>query len=181
MTEITDNDTDGDDLAQEKSKSLLKREADALQEHGERLVQLPVNILDSLALPTALLSAVLEAKKIKSRSALKRQRQYIGRLMRELDVTHVVAKLLELNQGHALRTADFHLLEQWRDRILADGDSAIDELIADHPAADRQRLRQLYRQAQKEQQQGAAPKGARQLYQYLKEILLSGNNAPPEY
>ncbi len=168
-------DTDDGENLDEKSKSQLKREADHLQQQGERLIQLTPNVLAELALPEVLRDAVLAAKKIKARSAWKRQRQYIGRLMRELDVEHVLEQLTQMDRHHAQSTDHFHNLENWRDRIIAEGEPAIEELLAINPDADRQRLRQLYRQTLKEQSTSQAPKAARTLFQYLKEIL--GNRA----
>lgn len=166
-----DNELDPSDEAGKKSKSQLKREADSLQHQGEQLIQLPTQTLADMDLPEALLSAILNAKKIKSRSAWKRQRQYIGRLMRELDVEDILLKLEKMAQIRNNSATFFHTLEYWRDRILAEGDSAIEELVTLKPAADRQRLRQMQRQATKEFSEAQTPKTSRALFKYLREIF----------
>lgn len=67
------------------SRSARKRHAWALQKLGVRLTLLKPAQLQSLGLPEELLAAVLEAQRLRSRAALARQQQYIGRLMRQID------------------------------------------------------------------------------------------------
>lgn len=151
-----------------KSKSQLKREAHALQDSGQKLIALPDAALRALDIPEALLKAVLEAKRINSHGALRRQRQYIGRLMRELDTEHLLQQIDQLEQNRRADTARFHAIEHWRDRLLSEQDEALQELLKLHPDADRQHLRQLMRQAQKQTSDKRAP---RALFEYLKELL----------
>jgi ribosome-associated protein len=158
-----------DDYIEEKSKSQLKREAEALQEIGEQLIAMSAHELDSLPLPDGLASAIEAARQMK-KGALKRQRQYIGKLMRELDPEPII-QALEAQKTQALeQNRNFHKLETWRDRLLSEGDAALNELLDDYPRADRQKLRQLMRQAKKESEQGKPPKSARNLFRYLREL-----------
>jgi len=85
------------------SKSARKREAHALQSLGERLIRLRDAELATLDLPEPLVDAILEARRIKSRAAGARQRQYIGRLMRDIDPAPIRRALdaLALNPLHA--------------------------------------------------------------------------------
>jgi len=67
------------------SKSARKREYHALQKLGEELISLRDSELQSMPLDEDLREAVLEARRMKAHGALKRQKQYIGKLMRHLD------------------------------------------------------------------------------------------------
>jgi ribosome-associated protein len=158
-----------DDYIEEKSKSQLKREADALQKIGEQLINMSAHELEDIPLPDNLVSAIEDARQMK-KGALKRQRQFIGKLMRDLDPAPII-DALEARKAKALeQNRNFHRLEAWRDRLLDEGDAALNEFLDDYPAADRQKLRQLTRQATKEAEQGKPPKNARNLFRYLREI-----------
>jgi len=158
-----------DDYIEEKSKSQLKREADALQKIGEQLINMSAHELEDIPLPDNLLSAIEDARQMK-KGALKRQRQFIGKLMRDLDPEPII-DALEARKAKALeQNRNFHRLEAWRDRLLDEGDAALNEFLNDHPAADRQKLRQLLRQAKKEVEQSKPPKSARNLFRYLREL-----------
>jgi ribosome-associated protein len=155
------------------SKSQRKRDAESLQKLGEELIALKDSELAQFDLPENLLNALQAARSISSRGGLKRQRQYIGKVMRSIDATSVINKLDELRRKHEINSGHFKQLEHWRDRILAEGNKAIDELLIDYPQADRQMLRQLQRNSQKEQQAGKPPAAARQLFKYLRQLAES--------
>lgn len=153
------------------SKSQLKRESQALQTLGEQLVQLSKEQLAQIPLEDSLLDAIALAQRVrKKHEAYRRQLQYIGKLMRHLDAEPIEQALQQLMAPHQQANAEFHQLEQWRDRILTEGDSAINDVLQAFPDADRQRLRQLARQAKKEQSQDKPPKAARELFKYLREL-----------
>lgn len=153
------------------SKSQLKREMASLQALGERLVAMQNGQLEQLPIPEQLLDAVHLAQRIRNtREGYRRQLQYIGKLMRGLDTEELEQALHELDNHNDAQNAFFHQLEKRRDDILADGDEAIQSLVEEYPAADRQRLRQLYRQAQKQQAENKPPAAARELFKYLREI-----------
>ncbi|MCW5622417.1 MAG: DUF615 domain-containing protein [Burkholderiales bacterium] len=156
----------------EVSKTQRKRAMHDRQELGAALVELSETRLAELALPERLLDAILEAKRIAKFGALRRQLQYIGKLMRDaqLDVPAIEAQLEAWNGPSRQATAYLHLLERWRDRLLAD-DAALGELVQAFPDCDLQRVRALVRNARKEQAAAQAPASYRQLFQVLKQII----------
>jgi ribosome-associated protein len=157
-------------LEERPSKTQRKREMTQLQALGEALVALSDQRLASLDLPERLRDAVLEAKRITSFGALRRQVQYIGRLMREIDATPIRAQLSVLEGQSSARTAWLHRLERLRERLL-DDDDALTSLLAGHPAADAQQLRALIRNARRERALGKPPRAYRELFQALREIV----------
>ncbi len=156
------------------SKSQLKREAHSLTELGKRLVQLDKGSLAKIPLPDNLLDAINSAKNIRQHGALKRQLQYIGKLMRKTDPEPIQAAYEAATHHYRADTQQLHEIENWRDRLLAEGDSALGELTDRHPDADRQHLRQLMRSAKKEREKNRPPRAARELFQYLKGLVASG-------
>ena len=153
------------------SKSQLKREASAAQQLGQDLLTLSNSDLQSMDLPETLLKALDEAKRIKKHGALKRQFQYIGKIMRKLDIEPIREEYQRLTNHYHQDVKEFHKLENWRDRLLAEGDKALEELINEAPNADRQHLRQLIRQAAKETKLNKPPKSAREIFKYLKSLF----------
>ena len=152
------------------SKSQLKRDATALQKLGEDLIALKNNELAQFDLSETLLKAILDARTITSHGGKKRQHQYIGKLMRSMDAENISKKMDELRHKHEINSVHFKKLENWRDRIVAEGSKAIDELMEEYPQADRQQLRQLHRNCQKELSAGKPPAAARQIFRYLREL-----------
>jgi len=152
------------------SKSQLKRESHALQEMGEELVKLPSAKLAKIPMPDDLADAVALARKIKARGGLKRQLQYIGKIMRSIDAEPIASALEELKNAAGKEAAKFHRLEQWRDRLVNEGDAALGELLDEFPTADRQHLRQLVRNAQGEEAKNKPPKSAREIFRYLRDL-----------
>jgi ribosome-associated protein len=148
------------------SKTRKKREMTELQALGAALVDLPEGQLDFL--PAALLEAVLAAKRIKSHEAKRRQLQYIGRLMRDIDPAPIRARLAEIEGGSAQAAARHRRLEAWRTRLMED-DAALTEFAAAHPGADLQALRTLIRNARKEQDEGKPPRAYREVFRFIKE------------
>ena len=153
------------------SKSQLKRESHALQALGEKLVQLRKDQVAHIPLDESLRDAIELAQKIrKKHEAYRRQLQYIGKLMRSSDPEPIELALQQLMQPQREATAELHQLEAWRERLLSEGDPAITALLEAYPDGDRQHLRQLVRQAKKEQAQSKPPKAARELFKYLREL-----------
>lgn len=156
-----------DDISEGPSKSQLKREAHALQELGEELIRLPEKQLAELDLPERLKDAVELARRISSHGAQKRQRQYIGRLMGELDSAPIRAALERFKGVDQAAKARFKESERWRDRLMGEGDTALTEFLVRFPAADRQHLRRLLREASLESVSGKPPRHARELFRYI--------------
>jgi ribosome-associated protein len=105
-----------------------------------------------------------------------RQRQYIGKLMRQIDPAPVLAKLAERKQRHDTEIRHFQIIERWRDRLLEAGEpgsesAAIDEFLADFPAADRATLNRLVEKAGRERAEQRSPVAARELFAYLRQLL----------
>ncbi len=153
------------------SKSQKKREATAAQDIGEQLVELDSKILKGLALPDNLLDAVLLAQSITARSGRKRQLQYIGKLMRNLEIEPIKQALDALTYGRHKQVEHLHQVEEWRAKLLKSGDAALAELLAIYPHLDRQHLRQLIRQSLKDAQANKSPRNKKLLFKYLSEIM----------
>jgi len=151
------------------SKTKLKAEADAQQELGVRLSELPKEKLLKLDLPEAVLTAVLDTKKITANGAIRRHRQYLGRLMREIDNAPILEQLARWDGKHTAENAYFHGLERWRDRMIADS-NVLSEFMGIYPKTDSQQLRTLIRNAQKEQEANKPPKSSREIFKLLREV-----------
>jgi len=164
------NDKSGDS----PSRSQLKREAEGLQATGEKLLTLPESRLAQLPLPAALRQAVETARKLTQRGALRRQRQYIGRLMRELDTAELEDALQALEREDAGEQAVFHAAERWRDRLIAEGMPGLEAFFDAYPAADRQRLRQLVNAVRTAATAGKPPRQRRELFREIRQVLDTG-------
>jgi len=152
------------------SKTKIKQQMHDLQAVGEQLVGLSPDKLAELDLPENLVDAIHDMKRISKFGAQKRQRQYIGKLMREVDAAPIIAKLEAWSGTSREHAVWLHQIERWRDRLLA-GEEALTELLAAHPEADAQRLRTLMRNAHKEREQNKPPKSFREIFQVLREIM----------
>lgn len=152
------------------SKSQVKRECDALQKLGEDLIDMKQSELDALNLPEILDDALRTARKIQSRGGLKRQRQYIGKIMRQIDSEELKRQVEDLQHRHDTNSARFRKIERWRDRLLEDDKTALSEIIDIYPEIDRQHVNQLIRQAKRELLQEKPPTSARKLFKYLRDL-----------
>lgn len=165
MTEYDDQEFEG------KSKTQLKNEMQDLQQLGLKLVGLGPAALAKIPLDGELSDAINLAKRIdRKKEGYRRQLQFIGKLMRTRDVEPIQQALDLLENKHQQATAQFHKLERLRDDIVEQGDSAINQAIELYPDLERQKLRQLSRQAQKEALQNKPPKSSREIFQYLRQI-----------
>ena len=158
------------------SKTQLKAEADEKQALGEALLTLRADLMARLDLPDKLLDALKEARRITNFEGRRRQMQFIGKLMRPLDITPIRAAIDEQANGSADLTLALHLAELWRDRLLAD-DDALGDWLTDYPDTDSQQLRALIRQARKDakpeklESAGEAPrhgKSYREIFQLVR-------------
>ncbi|HET7809024.1 MAG TPA: ribosome biogenesis factor YjgA [Steroidobacteraceae bacterium] len=129
------------------SKSARKREAAAAQDLGTRLIALKESDLRALNLDERLLDAILLAKRITARGGLARQRQYIGKLMRDVDPAPIEAALGAQSRHSALDAGKHKRVETWRARLLQEGQPALDELVRLRPDADRKSLQALMQKA----------------------------------
>lgn len=154
------------------SKSQLKRESHALQDLGKRLVALPGEHLVTMPLDDALRDAIDLARKIQNkRSALKRQYQFIGKLLRACDPEPIYEALQALDHQSQQSIQKHHRAEHWRDRVVDQGESAIDALLDEIPTADRQKLRQLWRNHHHAKSESKKVQQSRLIYKEIKSTL----------
>lgn len=166
------------------SRTELKRESAELQKLGEELGTLRPDLMTRLALPDKLVDAVAEAKRISNFEGLRRQMQFIGKLMRQLEpekLDQIRTALEEQHAPSAQETLALHQAEAWRDRLLAD-DDAVGQWIANFPHTDSQQLRALVRQARKDAQPEKAGEALRHgrayrdIFQLVRAQLMEKSN-----
>jgi ribosome-associated protein len=164
------DDSDWDDAP--PSKSAKKREMHALQAIGERLVVITDTQLATIPIQDeSLREAVLLARRIKARGGLRRQLQFIGKLMRSIDDPQPIIDALEaLDQAHQSQSAQLHRLEHFRDRLLNEGDDALGDAVQIWPEIDRGHIRQLLRQHQRASRAGQQSPVGRALFRYLRDV-----------
>ncbi|WP_420007489.1 ribosome biogenesis factor YjgA [Xanthomonas sacchari] len=163
-----------------ESRSQQRREALEVLSLGEKLVALTPAQLAKLPVPESLLPHIAETKRITSHIAHKRQLAFLAKQMRREDeaVLEAIREAMDVNSDSARReVAAMHRVEDWRERLLAEGDTALAELLAEHPDADRQRLRQLVRNAKDERLKNKPPHAYRELFRELRELILGGASA----
>lgn len=156
------------------SKSALKRESHSLQKMGETLAELPPSVLKSLPLPERLREAIEHLQSITARGAARRQRQYLGKVMRNVDPEPIQAALDALEQKAQRERNQFHAVERWRDRFAEEGETVATEFIERYPDTDRQRLRSLARSVTAAVSDEQRTRAARSLFKYLREIMVKG-------
>ena len=157
------------------SRSEQRRAALDVLALGQQLVGLSAAQLAKLPIPDDLLPHIAEARRITSHVAHKRQLAFLAKQMRREDDATLDAIRDALDAGgEAARreTAQLHRVEAWRERLIADGDAALSELLAEHPQADRQQLRTLVRNAQAEKAKNKPPRAYREIFQVLRALML---------
>jgi ribosome-associated protein len=171
MSSENEGQDSGESEEQRLSKSARKREAASLQELGVKLSALPDQEIKALDLPENLFVALRDLRRLPSHGAQVRQRQYIGKLMRNIDPEPVLAKMAERKQRHDQEIRHFQQIERWRDRLLSEPAEAMSELLAEYPNADRAALTRLLDKAEKERAEQRSPVGARELFAFLRQLL----------
>lgn len=169
LDDVPDNHEEEDEEIIWVSKSEIKRDAEELKRLGAELVDLGKNSLDKIPLDERLRTEIELAQRIK-KEGRRRQLQLIGKLLRSIDVEPIRTALDKLKNRHNQQVALFHKLEMLRDRLIEKGDEAMTDVLALYPQADRQQLRSMIRNAQKEKAGNKPPKSARQIFQYLREL-----------
>ncbi|WP_431025888.1 ribosome biogenesis factor YjgA [Halomonas sp. H5] len=152
-----------------QSKTQRKQEMHALQALGEKIIALSDAQRAKLPLSDDMLAAVEETGRIRAREARRRHMQYVGKLMRKEDTEAIQAAFDEFEQEKLRRDHAFHRLERWRDRLIEEGDEAVEAFVADFPDADRQALRQLIRNAQRERAADKPPASSRKLFKLIRD------------
>jgi len=157
------------------SRSQNRREAQEVLALAEKLVALSEPQLAKLPVPEALLPHIRETKRITAHVAHKRQLAFLAKQMRRED-EEALERLRDAmdEKGDAARreVAAMHRVEQWRERLLDDGDAALAELLDEYPHADRQRMRQLVRNTLDERKRNKPPHAFRELYRELRAAIL---------
>lgn len=152
------------------SKTQRKRQMTELQDIGAALVRLSPEQLARLELPEALREAVLQCKRLTKHEAIRRQKQYIGRLMRDVDAGPIVDQLTALEAPTRKQTALLHLAEKWRDEMLHDA-QAVERFAREFPHVDLPRLRALAASAGEERRAKRAPKHFRELFHLINNVI----------
>ena len=171
MTTDTPEDYPDPDASERPSKSQRKRAAHAAQDLGEALTRLRDTDLEALGLPELLSDAIREARRITSRAAGARQRQYIGKLMREIDLEPIRAALAARSERDALETQLFKRAEGWRERLISEGDAALDELAHLRPGIERPEWGRRIAAARTERSSGTGGPAGRELFRALRTLL----------
>jgi len=152
------------------SKSERKREAHRIQALGRELTELKPALLRELELPERLLACILDYQRFPSHEARRRQLQFIGRLMRDVDLDPI-REALDRLQGHSAQAQyQFHQLETWRERLLAEPE-ALTAFLAEHPEVDAQQLRHRIAQVHKAKDEHQQRTAARALFRYLRDSV----------
>ncbi|TPV57326.1 ribosome-associated protein [Aestuariibacter sp. GS-14] len=155
------------------SKSELKRQSAQQQRVGEQLVNLSDAHLKTIPLDDELGDAVALARRInRKKDGYRRQLQFIGKLMRSRDLEPIEIALAKLQHQHNEHNALLHKLEKARDAIASQGDDAIEPLLTEFPQLERQQLRHFHRAIVKERSNNKPPKAYRELFQYLKGLIV---------
>jgi ribosome-associated protein len=170
MDELSDSRAAQADLPEGPSKSQVKREMHALQELAERLVSLPREELEPLGLGEATWAAIEETPRIKDKRALRRHYKRIAKLLAKDEGEAVEALVNKKERMEREAAARHHRVERWRERLIADGDEALGDLLAECPRADRQRLRALTQAARRDRARGRAD-APRRLFRALRDEL----------
>ncbi|MBT3513448.1 MAG: DUF615 domain-containing protein [Nitrosomonadales bacterium] len=160
-----------DDETEFISKTELKRDSKKIQAFGKSIGDLSIDQIKSFDLPDAVFNAITEYKSLKSNAAKNRQVQYLGKLLREIDLTQAYQQMDQLKNGSQIEIRKNHIVESWRDKLIQDKE-ALTKLINEFPHIDRQLIRQLIQNAIKEKKDSKPPKFYRQIFRYLKEQIV---------
>lgn len=167
------------------SRSAQRRAALDVLALGEQLVEQTAAQLDKLPLPEDLLPHIRETQRMTSYGARKRQLAFLAKQMRKLDneVLDAIRDALASDGETARREiAALHRAEALREALLGeDGDAALTALLADHPQADRQKLRQLVRNSHDERAKNKPPRAFRELFKLLRDLLTQPADADAEH
>ena len=152
------------------SRAQLKREMKALQTLAERLMGLKQAQWQTMGFSLSLMEALEESTRIKNQNALRRHSKRVARLLSEEDTSKLEQLLKRMDDKDFQDKEAFHRLEQWRERLITQGDDALQKLLDDYPKADRNRLRQLIRASKKERESDKTPVAQRKLFKYIREL-----------
>ncbi|XXJ19185.1 ribosome biogenesis factor YjgA [Desulfovibrio caledoniensis] len=161
--------SDFDEIEDRPSRSQLKRDMTALQQLGADLAALGDKVVKEAGLPPEVEKALLLIKTMTKHEARRRHMQYVGKLMRTFDTTHVSELVETAHRGHEVKTKAFQHIEDLRDRLMDGDDDLLQELFDSHPE-EGQRLRQLTLGARREKANNKPPKDTRALFRLLRDL-----------
>ncbi len=166
------------------SKSQLKRDALAVRDLGSELAALGDAERARVPLPDDIVSAIVELNRTTRHGARKRQLGWLAKRLRQVDIEPIEAALESFRQRARANTQNLHLVERWRDQLLGlnaelKPQEALTAFLENYPQADRQLLRQLQRNALKEQSQGKPPRSARLLFKSVRDAIIPNEPLPP--
>ena len=154
------------------SKTELKKDSKKIQQFGRKISELTINNIEAFKFPLNIYEATIDLKNLKSNSAKKRQVQYLGKLLREIDLTDALIVMKQLKVSSQREIQRNHIIEGWRDKLLSNNES-ITEFVDEYPQIDRQSLRQAISNTQKEKKDNKPPKYSKQLFKLLKDIVIT--------
>ena len=156
------------------SKSARKRAHKSLQDLGDALISMSTTELERVPLDEPLRVAVIHGRGLR-KGARSRHVRHLGNLLSKVDAGPIRAAVQSLRQRSAQDAARLHELERWRERLTAEGDAALEALVTQYPAVDRQHLRALVRSVREEQAREAPPRRFRELLRYLRTLQEGGD------
>ena len=171
---------DLEDFEELPSKTAIKKVMHDLQALGEKLLELKPKQLKEMPIDETLRNAINEAANIKNRNAMKRHKQFIGKLMRDIDPEPIIAQFEIFESAHQMMNKTFHHLEDLREELIAGGNEVIGKVISEYPTLEKQKLRQLVKNAKKERERNLANetdtsnKQGRSLFRFLRDLEQSG-------
>lgn len=177
MNDFIDDDNDSSEEEIEYvSKTRMKKEMEALQDLALHLTELPPDQLATIPIEPDLQRALDETRNIKKREALRRHRQYLGRLMRSADHEAIAAAVNKLKEDRDRLTRLLHVMEHWRDDLIQGDQAELERFIDQFPHADRQQLRNLVRNAKGERNTQKPPVYARKLFRFIRETMATADD-----
>ena len=177
MSEEHDYDYEYDDqgeivyYAVRPNKTQIKKDMAVLFALSEEMSELSATQLKALELPENINKAVVEVSGMPHKGARKRLLKFITGQLHKIEVEPILEKLARMKSKSAHAVREHHVVERWRDRLITGGAEVLTELLNEQPHADRQQLRQLLRNIQKEAEAAKPPKSSRLLYRYLKNLF----------
>ncbi len=169
--EYYDDEEEYIEYAVRPNKTQIKREIAEIAEVAEEMTTLSKSQLDDLNLPEQIHKAIQEAAGMPHKAARKRLLKYIVGNLRKIDMEPINEQLAKIKNKSAHAVREHHQVERWRDRLIAEDNAALTELLSKYPHADSQQLRQLIRNAKKELAAEKPPKSSRLIYRYLKDLF----------
>lgn len=166
----TNNDSFQNSTEELPSKSQRKRDMTTLQKMGETIVNLTKSKFAKLELPPQLAKAIIDARAIESATVRRRQLQYIGKIMRNVDSDAIQKSLQNLDHNSQQNNAKLRQIETWRQQLITDTDETFHQLLIQYPQLDRQFVNQLLRNIKKQPPTEKSASASKELFQYLKKL-----------